>query len=727
MTMKRKKKFHIPQNCFKENTDVNNSADLTLLLSTLRFWGVSAIPKSVVTYTVWHKPVEVIDAFVEFEHELRYVKFLRALCNGTDKCLCTSWEAAWKNYCSRLSGHTGADRVAELCVFHYEYRDGVVWDETTCTLAATAGELDVLRFLHEHGCPWDAECCAKAAESGSLECLQYAHENDCPWSTATCSSAAGSKRRVGFECLKYAHTHGCPWDAKTCECAVASNNLECLRYAHENGCPWGPKAYKTALYGSSCYNYLRDNDCPEGDGGCIAAARAGDLPRVRLLHESGCVLSECISKAAVEGDSPEVLRYLHKHGCPWPANICSIAAKLHYLDCLQYLRENGATCEGEAIIAAAGNLSSIKCFSYLVDAGCALDKACKYAALCGNSAALLYALENGCTGSMSLATYAAWCGSLACLKYAHEHGSSWDEGTCAVAARQSTRSRREKLACLQYAHEHGCPWDAATCTGAAQSGDIECLQYAHEHGCPWDESTCTDAAHTSNLACLQYAHEHGCPWTAAAIVAAVWSGSITCFTYLHEHGCPWPEPAEYEGLTKSVRNRKCLEYVAEHPEQRPAVVPVPPANCAGCTCISAAAAIDHAAPVAEPVPAVEVIEQSVPSQEAADDESWQVVGRRGRVVRSKVALRQELTVPTASAPVTVTVTEKAQAAGNVSIASTTALIPTGNDATPRPPEAAEALQGVTEACEQEQAAEAGEDATWTVVASRRKRGSVGRA
>jgi hypothetical protein len=506
----------------------------------------------VVKYTVWHKPVEVIDAFVEFEQELQYVKFLRALCDGTDKCLITGWEAAWSRYCGRYSSFTGMERVAELCVFHYEYRNGIVWDETTCSLAATAAEPDILRFLHEHGCCWDSSCCTKAAESGSLECLQYAHEHGCPWDSATCATAAG---RGSLDCLKYAHEHGCPWDARTCEYAVTNNKLTCLRYAHESGCPWGPEAYRNVQHGSACHQYLRDNGCPEGEESLIAAVKTGHLGLVQPLHEIGCVLSERVCHAAVEGSHLHILKYLHEHGCPWSADICTVAAELYYPDCLQYLRENGAVCSGAALASAASNLNSTKCFRYLLDAGCGTEQALAYAAMYGNGEALLYALQKGCTGARLSATYAAQCGSLACLKYVHEQGGAWDEHTCDEATTQFMDGRREKLACLKYAHEHGCPWSWLTFLGAVWTGDLACLQYAHEHGCPMRKAVVEEAAN---------------------------AGSLSCLKYLHEQGCEWPDPAFFASISKTPHNRKCLEYAAEHPEQRPAVVRVPPADCPTC-------------------------------------------------------------------------------------------------------------------------------------------------
>jgi hypothetical protein len=615
----------IPQNCFKPDTDVNNADDLTLLLSTLRFWGVSAIPRSIVTYTVWHKPVEVIDAFVEFEQELRYVKFLRALCDDVDQCLVTGWEAVWNGYLRRLSGKTGMARVAELCVFHYEYRSGVVWDETTCCLAATAGELDVLRFLHEHGCPWDEYSCLKAAQGGSLECLKYAHEHGCLWSCNTSATAAGHGK---LECLEYAHKNGCPWEAVICTNAVTNGSLACLRYAHENGCPWGPEAYMDAWAGSACYRYLRDNGCPEGEASCIAAAKTGDLARLKALHESGCTINERVCEAAVESDHLRVVKYLIEHDLPRSALICDTAVRASSLSCLKYLKEQGCECNNWTLSLAASSRQSMACFTYLVDEGCGVTIACEAAKRHCNAEALLYALQKGCTGKGLLANYAAACGSLACLQYVHEQGGAWDETTCAAVVSHAPGGGQtpvpswKRLQCLKYSRENGCPWDAATCKAAAGARDLNSLRYAHEHGCPWDEGTCRIAAESGDLACLQYAHEHGCPWNMEAVESATceWVGSLSCLQYLHEHGCEWPEPVWFAGVDKDVRNRKCLEYAAEHPDQRPRAEVSPPGHCSGCVQRISLAPSAAAEPTQEedhraPVPTEEDHRAPVPTEE----------------------------------------------------------------------------------------------------------------
>jgi hypothetical protein len=532
----------IPQDCFKANTDVNNSADLTLLLSTLRFWGVSTIPKTIITYTVWHKPIEVIDAFVEFEQELPYVKFLRALCERVEgSCgVAVDSKSAWVKFLDAHFGLNCLDLAALLCVYQYEHHDGEVWNAQTCQLAATACGLNLLRFLHEHGCPWDESCCEEAARADCLQCLRYAHE------------------------------HGCPWDSNTCTVAARSYNVDCLQYAHEHGCPWDSFAYETARYGGVCYKYLTENGCPEGEGLMNAAAMAGKVLHAQALHEKGCAWSERTSDAAAVGGQQQTLKYLYEHGCPLSDDVGSLAAEVQSLTCLQYLLEVGGICGDNALNVAARNRNNPMPFRFLLDAGCGRERACLFAATYGNIDALRYALDKGCPLPPYAPNIAAFSSSLACLRYAHEMGCPWDRGICASILwsfkemQFLTRSKEEESA-----------------------NKFACLRYAHEHGCPWDEETCQAAAKFGELACLQYAHEHGCPWDVSAVEDAMDAGSLSCLKYLHEHGCAWP--AEwFRSVARTARNRKCLEYALEHPEQRPVVPLTLPVDCAGCGCAKTA-------------------------------------------------------------------------------------------------------------------------------------------
>jgi hypothetical protein len=45
--------IEVPANCYKRSLTIRDDGDLSLLLSTLRFWGVDTIPREVVLYIIW--------------------------------------------------------------------------------------------------------------------------------------------------------------------------------------------------------------------------------------------------------------------------------------------------------------------------------------------------------------------------------------------------------------------------------------------------------------------------------------------------------------------------------------------------------------------------------------------------------------------------------------------------------------------------------------------------
>jgi hypothetical protein len=43
----------LPENCYKSDLTIKNNTDLSLLLGTLRFWGVDIMPREVILYVIW--------------------------------------------------------------------------------------------------------------------------------------------------------------------------------------------------------------------------------------------------------------------------------------------------------------------------------------------------------------------------------------------------------------------------------------------------------------------------------------------------------------------------------------------------------------------------------------------------------------------------------------------------------------------------------------------------
>eukprot|EP00740_Mantoniella_antarctica_P003934 CAMPEP_0181358268 /NCGR_PEP_ID=MMETSP1106-20121128/5420_1 /TAXON_ID=81844 /ORGANISM="Mantoniella antarctica, Strain SL-175" /LENGTH=242 /DNA_ID=CAMNT_0023471219 /DNA_START=425 /DNA_END=1153 /DNA_ORIENTATION=+ len=143
-------------------------------------------------------------------------------------------------------------------------------------------------------------------------------------------------------------------------------------------------------------------------------------------------------------------------------------------------------------------------------------------------------------------TVTEFCGSVERLAWAKANGCSWDERTCALAARGG------RIEVLQWAREHDCPWDERTCTYAAEGGHLEVLKWAREHDCPWNERTCVYAARGGHLEVLKWAREHDCLWDLWTCAHAAFSAPLEVLQWAMEHGAPiYPSHAQwYEHLLR---------------------------------------------------------------------------------------------------------------------------------------------------------------------------------
>jgi hypothetical protein len=514
----------LPESCYKSDLTIKNNTDLSLLLGTLRFWGVDIMPREVILYVIWRKPQEIIHSTGDYVRELRYLPFLQALCA---KAALSCGESASDYYGlnEKLVWSTDpAEAAAQICRIHYDDADGDIWTADTTALAARLGQLHALTFLHENGCPWKASACSSAASGGHLSCLQYAHEHGCKWDAETCTEAA---QRRHLPCLKYACEHGCPVDAGTLGWAV-----------------WHPASYELL-----CEKGLLVMDAKL----CASAARTSNLALLTRLHNNGCPWDKSTCESAAQAGGLECLRYAHENCCPWDSSTCGDAAFYGGLLCLQYVVEHGCPLPGDVMVCAVLHVRSLQ---YLHEKGVPWNKkVCEQAAYLSRTDSLAFAHGHGCPWDAETCESAARWGALPCLRYAHEHGCPWDARTANAAAHDG------KASCLQYALTHNCPADHTTCTRAA-AGGLACLVIAHEQGCSRNSSTCTAAAKAGKLECLQYLFEHECSWDAATAHAAVVAGNFDCLKFAHEQGCPWVV-AQLLAIPLTVKSRRCLEYGRE--------------------------------------------------------------------------------------------------------------------------------------------------------------------
>ena len=75
---------------------------------------------------------------------------------------------------------------------------------------------------------------------------------------------------------------------------------------------------------------------------CQAAARSGQLEKLKLLRAGGCPWDWGTCYGAAKGGHFEVLQWVRANGCPWDVETCWGAAEGGHLEVLQWARANGA-------------------------------------------------------------------------------------------------------------------------------------------------------------------------------------------------------------------------------------------------------------------------------------------------------------------------------------------------------------------------------------------------
>ena len=193
------------------------------------------------------------------------------------------------------------------------------------------------------------------------------------------------------------------------------------------------------------------------------AVNIGCLSAVERLQRGGRLSrQEYLCHAAARGGNLEKLKEFRANGCPWNVDTCSLAADGGHLEVLQWARANGCLWS---------------------------ELTCACAAIGGHLEVLQWLRANGCPWDAETCDRAAEGGHLEVLQWARANGCLWSEETCAEAAGGG------HLEVLQWLRTNGCPWDKWTCMMAAYNGHLEVLQWARANGCRWTASTREKSAH----------------------------------------------------------------------------------------------------------------------------------------------------------------------------------------------------------------------------------------
>jgi hypothetical protein len=112
-----------------------------------------------------------------------------------------------------------------------------------------------------------------------------------------------------------------------CEAAARGGQLEKLKVLRANGCPW---------------NWVT----------CAWAAWGGHLKLLQWAHANNCPWDRWTCSGAAYGGHLEVLQWLCTNGCPWDNMTCLSAAMCGHLEVLQWARANGCTWTKRTLVKA---------------------------------------------------------------------------------------------------------------------------------------------------------------------------------------------------------------------------------------------------------------------------------------------------------------------------------------------------------------------------------------
>lgn len=312
--------------------------------------------------------------------------------------------AKWKGVAN--SGVTGGAACSgSREIMQWARRQGCLWDDDVCALAAEHGHFALLRWLKdEAGCPLGAGMCSSAAKGGHLEILKWARSVGCRWDSLTCSAAAMGGH---LEVLKWARCNGCPWDLKTCNSAASGGHLAILEWA------------------------VQQQKCPLQPCKCLEeAVKHGHLAVARWAHDKGGILTSQTCRLAAMGGSIDILEWLRstegKSQCPWNAQTCTYAAGKGQLAAIQWARANGCTW-GKSTCSFAARGGHLAVLKWLREEGCPWDEnTCSYAARGGYMEVLQWSRQNGCPWDGRTIKSAARGGHTDLVKWAEEHGCQGD-------------------------------------------------------------------------------------------------------------------------------------------------------------------------------------------------------------------------------------------------------------------------------------------------------------
>ena len=134
-----------------------------------------------------------------------------------------------------------------------------------------------------------------------------------------------------------------------CQAAARSGQLDKLKVFRAKGRPWDRST-------------------------CWAAARGGHLKVLQWARANGCPWNEGTCSGAAWGGHLEVLQWARANGCPWDTYTCTLAANGGHLEVLQWARANGCPWNLVDCMALASANAKPDVFAWLGEKNNALNR-----------------------------------------------------------------------------------------------------------------------------------------------------------------------------------------------------------------------------------------------------------------------------------------------------------------------------------------------------------------
>jgi hypothetical protein len=411
----------LPLDCFKSDLTIVNCTDLRDVLTTARYWMVSALTDEVYDFAA-SDIVMTSDTLASFTPAFPILVAMRKLRDHP--------KAVWLAQVARRGN---------LQLMAYLHRRSHKWSQE-CYRAAGNGHLDSLRYAHKNGCSLgtgDQCACGAALRNGHLECFKYAHENGCPLVYRIEPRAYERHKDTGS--LEYVLDNVLFVNATTDlnlfgNLAVYKSSISCTDKLLQLG--WDiahdPSAYLTALRtgdGDIVSHVIRSGCSLHSNADeqlCNATWRPGLAPRgpvlLKLLLDRGnrvsvstlaqlasyeqdnqivrtivtrraCTTQPTATVAIARMGSTELLQLAFEYGFEPCAEVCTVALKKKDPSMLQCAIEHGcpataAVAVGLVKAAREGDLALVQHLQQLL---CA--EAVAAAVLGGNDACVRYLLQ----------------------------------------------------------------------------------------------------------------------------------------------------------------------------------------------------------------------------------------------------------------------------------------------------------------------------------------------